>query len=582
MEQLTKEEKFLAYSHFGLAIGGGLLAGMLGAAAWAALTVITQVQFGYAAIGVGYLVGIGVRFAGAGILPRFQVLAAVLGVLSCILGNMFSELGFYSVELQMSFLDALAMYSFAELLEYSFSSFGIFDLLFFSLAAGAAYRYSLRELSLLEESQHNNEHFDPRPPLAGLRAPLAFGGYSLSLMLSAVLLIGHTAERRYHYESGPLQSKGLYKKGLREGVWQYFNEEGQLNQRGQFQNDIAHGFWEWYFPNGQLSAKQSFFYGNEHGFYTGYYESGALLDSGSFYYGRKMGLWHTYYENGQLQSYGNFHGNQKHGLWTYYHDNGQLEARAYYRDDELNGPFESYHPNGKAALLLRLDGERIYLGWVADSNGRVLVSEGAGQYEDVQSDWCSLGMGKVLDSLPVGFWKKQEDGYLKVTYVYKNDEKKVYEIWDERQKPGNQLVKNGSGPLETYYESGNLYVKGTYKNGLRTGEWLIYYDQPHQLSVRTNYLKGLREGISESYSESGQAEAIITYAGGKQHGLSSWFHSSGELSAEVQFENDLKQANQLIYDDWGRLICTETYEAGQLRQIYLNRAPKKLAYPPLP
>ena len=54
----------------------GLVASVVGAAVWAVVTIATEYQIGFMAIGVGYLVGIAVRIGGKG-LPQLPLALAV-------------------------------------------------------------------------------------------------------------------------------------------------------------------------------------------------------------------------------------------------------------------------------------------------------------------------------------------------------------------------------------------------------------------------------------------------------------------------------------------------------------------------
>jgi hypothetical protein len=70
---------------------GGFLAGavaaLVGAGAWALVTVLTGYQIGFMAIGVGFLVGLAVQFAGKGINKIFGVMGAALALVGCLFGN---------------------------------------------------------------------------------------------------------------------------------------------------------------------------------------------------------------------------------------------------------------------------------------------------------------------------------------------------------------------------------------------------------------------------------------------------------------------------------------------------------------
>ena len=59
------------------------------------------------------------------------------------------------------------------------------------------------------------------------------------------------------------------------------------------------------------------------------------------------------------------------------------------------------------------------------------------------------------------------------------------------------------GPFETYYEGGQLVVRGTYKDGEIDGPLEIYLDNG-QLWEKTTYKGGVQEGLFESYHENGE------------------------------------------------------------------------------
>ena len=70
------------------AIIGGLLGAVIGAGAWAGITIATQYQIGFMAIGVGILVGWLVRKLGHGMTPAYGVIGAVFALLGCLAGNL--------------------------------------------------------------------------------------------------------------------------------------------------------------------------------------------------------------------------------------------------------------------------------------------------------------------------------------------------------------------------------------------------------------------------------------------------------------------------------------------------------------
>ncbi|MEJ2510629.1 MAG: hypothetical protein P8Y72_03430 [Anaerolineales bacterium] len=69
----ARVEDLKLQQNLGLGIIGGAIGGLLGAVVWAAVTYLTEYQIGWLALGVGYLVGIGVRLLGKGIDKVFGI-----------------------------------------------------------------------------------------------------------------------------------------------------------------------------------------------------------------------------------------------------------------------------------------------------------------------------------------------------------------------------------------------------------------------------------------------------------------------------------------------------------------------------
>jgi len=70
-------ERLKAQQNMPKAVIAGVVAAILGGLIWAAVTIITNFQIGWMAVGVGLLVGLAVR-QGHGIEKRFGVVGAVL------------------------------------------------------------------------------------------------------------------------------------------------------------------------------------------------------------------------------------------------------------------------------------------------------------------------------------------------------------------------------------------------------------------------------------------------------------------------------------------------------------------------
>jgi|TARA_B110000902_G_scaffold125559_1_gene146538 antitoxin component YwqK of YwqJK toxin-antitoxin module len=104
-----------------------------------------------------------------------------------------------------------------------------------------------------------------------------------------------------YYENGQLSSKGNYKDGKKDGLWEYFDENGQLRFKSNYKDGKEDGLQESYYENGQLWTKVNGKDGKEDGLYEKYHENGQLRIKGNLKDGKLDGLTERYDENGQLK-----------------------------------------------------------------------------------------------------------------------------------------------------------------------------------------------------------------------------------------------------------------------------------------
>jgi hypothetical protein len=121
-------------------IGGGV-AMLVGALVWGAITYFTEYQIGWIAIGIGFLVGVAIRFFGKGKTLIFGIAGAVLALIGCLLGNFIFYAGVIAREESVSFLEVffLLLLNPAATLEVFTIAFDFMDILFYGLAAYAGF-----------------------------------------------------------------------------------------------------------------------------------------------------------------------------------------------------------------------------------------------------------------------------------------------------------------------------------------------------------------------------------------------------------------------------------------------------------
>jgi|RhiMetdeSRZDD1v2_1073273.scaffolds.fasta_scaffold00238_31 hypothetical protein len=135
IEQLEDQPNLL------MGLIGGVIAMLVGAIAWSAVTYFTEYQIGWMSIGVGFLVGVAIRYFGKGKTVIFGIAGAVLALIGCLLGNLMFYSGIIAREESVSFLNVffLLLFNPAAAIEVFTLAFEFMDILFYALAAYAGF-----------------------------------------------------------------------------------------------------------------------------------------------------------------------------------------------------------------------------------------------------------------------------------------------------------------------------------------------------------------------------------------------------------------------------------------------------------
>lgn len=152
--QLQYTAYFRKQQNLPMAVIAGLAAALVSAVIWAAVTVATEYQIGWMAIGVGILVGFSVRL-GKGIDKLYGQIGAVLALLGCILGNFFSLVGFIAKQEEMGVFEVLGLFDYPQVPSLMMETSSPMDLLFYGIAIFQGYKFSTRTISpeAMEEAQ---------------------------------------------------------------------------------------------------------------------------------------------------------------------------------------------------------------------------------------------------------------------------------------------------------------------------------------------------------------------------------------------------------------------------------------------
>jgi hypothetical protein len=127
-----------------LALGGGLLAALAGAALWAAIAASTHYAIGYMSIGIAFMVAYVFRELVGNTGKAAGIASALLALLGCVLGNYVTALVFQAPQEHTTVVDLLLSTPLPLACKIIADNFQPMDALFYVIAVSAGYRYAMR------------------------------------------------------------------------------------------------------------------------------------------------------------------------------------------------------------------------------------------------------------------------------------------------------------------------------------------------------------------------------------------------------------------------------------------------------
>ena len=143
-------EKLISEQNFAAAVIVGAVATLLAAAAYGITVATWAFSYGFAAAGIGIVIGLSMQFLGRGISTKFAVVATVYTITGCVLGNLFRVIVELAVASATSPIDVLRNNSLSVFAERSVSYFSLVDLVYWFVAVFCAVFLAKRPLSRSE------------------------------------------------------------------------------------------------------------------------------------------------------------------------------------------------------------------------------------------------------------------------------------------------------------------------------------------------------------------------------------------------------------------------------------------------
>lgn len=135
-----------------------------------------------------------------------------------------------------------------------------------------------------------------------------------------------------------------------------------------------------------------------------------------------------------------------------------------------------------------------------------------GQYISYYENGNIRAKGKYMENKMVGEWLNyHENGKIFIKQKYKNDKLIFLEAWD---KKSNQIVKDGTGTIISYYPDGSKRSSVSYKNCKKDGSWVSWFENGVKAN-ESHFTEGKPTGAWFFWDEKGNLIEKKEYKEGK-------------------------------------------------------------------
>jgi len=334
---------------------------------------------------------------------------------------------------------------------------------------------------------------------------------------------------RRFYRTGKLEQQTSFKQGKRDSAYVEFHPSGTRRLETTYRDGIRQGPFKTYYEDGKPAQEGLFENDEPTGELTYYHPDGSIKLRTTLLKGQPNGPLKALYPNGKTQAEINYENGQPNGSVKFFYPNGAVQSEGTFTRGLLSGPYTTRYPNGQ------IENEVL-----ADKNGR-------GRYRSYYQS------GKL----------QTEGTYAPAPLVQRPVRNPLGDDLTKRLAPPTG-TNNLDGPATSYFESGQIKTKITYRNGVTTGHGLEYFENGH-LREETDYSNAGRDRkITRYHDVAGQlAQAEEQYKNSRPTGTWREFYPDGKTPRKTE-----------TYGPNGRLLGERLtyFESGQVqsRQPYLN------------
>lgn len=530
--------KLRKYQSFIYALAGGIIAALAAAIGWSFAADLFSIPAIYLSLGVGILVGLAIRYFGAGMHWLFGVLGGILTLAGCLFGSYLIHEGMVDRLSEIGLKQVLSLIRPELMINTLLDSYLPLDLVFYGLSVALGYLLSLRRIRAKKRIRLDSGDYSGAPVLYRLRLPLIIIGILIPAYFGYTQLKRTDGLWQQFYDSGQKMAEGNMKLNRESGEWTYWYENGNEKCSGFYENGLRDSVWRWYDQSGRLTGVGTYRKGVEHGTWMHYDVNGTMADSGAFMDGYREGRWKYWNADGTLSREGEMDQGEKIGLWILYYSNGQIAE-------------ETVHEGKGSELVLNV--------W--DPSGNQIVSGGNGTYQRFSMQGDIRETGEIQDGLRTGIWTNYfSNGKINEEGIYLDGRYLVRNSWGLN---GSAEVVEGNGVYTSYYEGTTKKLEsGEIRNGNREGLWKSYDRETGSLREEVEYVRGIQSGVKMIYNESGVLLASGHMADGLRDGEWNWYHTNGQISATVFYTDGRIQEEQALTNTPELILTRANSEQG--------------------
>jgi len=142
-----------------------------------------------------------------------------------------------------------------------------------------------------------------------------------------------------------------------------------------------------------------------------------------------------------------------------------------------------------------------------------------------------------------------------------------WKYWFENGQLNRAVTyKNGvpHGSWEVYREDGSLHSKRSFKDGLRHGEWIQYNEAGDNPLRKLTYEEGQPDGMWEEWYPSGLKKAEYQFVDGVRQGTATEWDEEGNKRAQAEYKDGKFHGQVIRWTSDGKKLVL-TYEDGKLK-----------------